>query len=115
MDISDAKEINYKEGLMRFSNNEAMYRKYLFKYAMDTSFENALLAKQNNNKEELFKAMHTLKGTSGNLSMNLLYIACEQYVNAFRAGKIEQLDALFEAIAVEHNKILNVLKESHNI
>lgn len=63
---------NYEEVLGRFRTEERIV-KFMGLFLKDDSFSNLSKALEQNNLEEAFRAAHTLKGISSNLSFTRLY------------------------------------------
>ena len=60
------------------------------------------------------KAVHTLKGTAGNLSMMTLYQLADQTVKAIRAGqKAEELRPLVKDLRDAYEKVCDAIR-AHN-
>lgn len=65
--------INLDSGLERFLGNEKLYREYLEKFLYDGSFEEFCAAAAMDDPVMSDEALHTLIGTSANLSLDLLH------------------------------------------
>lgn len=76
--------IDYDEGLNRFSNKPALYEKHLKKFSTDLSFVELKSAMENDDMEAAFRAAHTLRGTTGNLSIAVLYNKFGPFVEMLR-------------------------------
>lgn len=76
--------IDYAEGLQRFAGNLAIYNKYLYKFPQDPNFDGLRNAMQNEDYRDAFRYAHTLKGLTGNLSINLLFEQMRQLTEALR-------------------------------
>ncbi len=84
-EILDEAGINYAKGLDRFMGNRALYEKFLVKFLYDGSHEEFNMALSSGDMAMAEKAIHTLKGTAGNLSMETLYQDADAAVKAIRA------------------------------
>lgn len=76
--------VNVDSGLERFMNNEALFLKFLLRFPADPNFgqlENALASGA---LKDAFTAAHTLKGVTGNLSLDALYRLVDPVVEALR-------------------------------
>lgn len=70
--------INYEEGLDRFGGNVAMYEKYLLKFFDQNRMSELEEHIKQKDYEAAENAIHGLKGTSGNVSVNQFYhLDCE--------------------------------------
>lgn len=91
IDIPSAKE--------RFMGNEALYKKFLFRFpdsSLMTELEQHLAEK---NVEDAFRDAHTMKGMVGNLSLYKLMDSASKVTEILRAGELpkEEMDELREA------------------
>lgn len=97
--------------MVRFMNRTAMYEKYLRKYLDDPCFDTLTTALKDGEVEEAFKASHTLKGVSSNLGLTNLYNADVVIVEKLRNNIVDDLQGDYDAIAIEHRKIIGMIKE----
>lgn len=94
----------------RFMNNEAMYEKFLHKFAKDQNF--ALLsasidAGQNIDAEH---AAHTLKGVAANLGFSALSDKLDDFIKKLRAGEdCQSLSGMFSEIKESYEKICAII------
>lgn len=103
---------NDVDGTMaRFMNRTAMYEKYLRKYLNDPCFSDLTKSLKDGNIEEAFKASHTLKGVSSNLGLTNLLEADVVIVEKLRNNIMDGLSEDYEAIKVEHEKIIAMIME----
>ena len=65
--------INPESGLNRFIGNKKLYLDYLEKFLYDGSFEEFCAAASMDNQVMAEEALHTLVGTSANLSLDRLH------------------------------------------
>jgi len=112
VDAEQLADINYTKGLERFMGNKEMYHDYLHKFLYDSSFEeffagialgDALMAK---------KALHTLKGTSANLSLENLYSSTREMSLAMEDGKgLEELSEYADRVNDVYRKTCDAVRE----
>lgn len=103
--------IDYNEGVKRFSGNAAIYEKFLLKFLDDTTFEELDQAMQNRDYGTAFSAAHTLKGVTGNLSMNRLYEELVAFVEMLRnSTDLESAIAYYPKIKKTHLDLVSQLK-----
>ena len=69
----NVKVIDPKSGLDRFLGNKKLYLEYLEKFLYDGAFEEFCAAAAMENPVMADEALHTLIGTSANLSLDLLH------------------------------------------
>jgi HPt (histidine-containing phosphotransfer) domain-containing protein len=66
--------LNFDEGLKRMMNNAAFYAKMLTKFKNNNTLKDVETALAEGDMEKAQAACHTLKGTSGNLSLTELHL-----------------------------------------
>lgn len=64
--------IDYDEGVARFVGRSDLYEEFLKKFLTDPTFPALEAAMQAKDLPAAFTAAHTLKGVTGNLSLNVL-------------------------------------------
>lgn len=105
--------INYQEGLKRFANKPELYNKYLNRFLTDETFFELTEAMRNKDYEAAFKCSHTFKGSTGNLSLTLLYNNVVLFVEKLRnntdiEGAVEEfkhITALYDRTVDEIRKM----------
>ena len=91
----EAAGINYKKGLERFMGKEDVYNKYLGAFLYDGSFEEFCAGVEVNDMDMAEKALFTLRGTIGNLSMDRLLAAIDAAIAGVRSKKSDdEIDKL---------------------
>lgn len=86
IDAFNAAGIDYKKGLERFMGKEDLYNKYLSQFLYDNSFEEFCAGVEMDDMAMAQKALFTLRGTIGNLSMNRLLEAIDAAVAAIKGN-----------------------------
>lgn len=76
--------IAYADGVARFVGHAELYEKYLKTFPQDPNYAAMEEALRCGDGEAAFHAAHTLKGVSGNLSLNDLYLTLLPLVEALR-------------------------------
>ncbi|MDE6024666.1 MAG: Hpt domain-containing protein [Lachnospiraceae bacterium] len=100
------------EGAMeRFMNNEAMYEKFLKKFANETIYAQLASAVEENDTDKAFAAAHTLKGVCGNLSLQGLFEVVSKQVECFRAKQMEEGAAMMPQVTAEYDKIMALIQD----
>lgn len=95
---------NYQSMLERFRTQERI-EKFVLLFLKDQSYRNFMLAMEEENAEEAFRAIHTLKGICMNLSFDRLYIYSSRITECLRGQDISGAAALlpkFEACYEQH-------------
>lgn len=103
--------VNVKEGLERVMNDESLYTMMLdmFVSAIDTTpirpeeFDGASL-------DDLIAKVHTLKGTTGNLSIQPLFTRYTQSLGLLREGKNAEAKAVYLELLPFQEKILECIR-----
>ena len=65
-------------------SSEALIRRFLTKFLDDGSFSQLCIAMEEGDRDKAFRAAHTLKGVSGNLSLSRLYLSVSQLTEVLR-------------------------------
>lgn len=76
----------------RFMGNEAMYEKFLKKFADNSNYSGLAESLEAGDYEEAFKCAHTLKGVSANLGLDPIYKASSDLTEEFRGKSNEEVD-----------------------
>ena len=89
---------NYDDVMSRLRTDERVI-KFLGKVVSDTSFELLTESLKNHSMDEAFRAAHTLKGVSMNLSLTKLYGVADKLTEALRGRSDygEDLVPLYDA------------------
>lgn len=101
--------IDFDGGLERFSGRTEIYVKYLKKFPEDTYYPAMLEALEKKDVEEAFANAHSLKGTSGNLSLNSFYDSIVALVEALREKDIDKALELLPEVKEKHEKTVKAL------
>lgn len=103
-------KIDLQPALTRFGNNEALYVRFLKKFAEDPTFDALRTAVEEKNHENAEKAAHTLKGVCANLGLEQLRNCSSQIVDAKRAGRLDEIEGLFAQCEKEYQRTRGVLE-----
>lgn len=109
MDMLDelrALGVNVDEAVGRFMGNSDLYKRMLLKFVnmikeMESPIQELFAAKK---YDELIEKTHTIKGTTGNLSITPLYKAYTDIVDFLRTGREDEAEEIY-------NKIMPVQKD----
>ncbi|HIQ71308.1 MAG TPA: Hpt domain-containing protein [Candidatus Onthenecus intestinigallinarum] len=99
-------------GLERFMDNEALFLKCLRRFPTDTSFQQLEEALSAGDLQAAFVAAHTLKGVSGNLSLDAVFQASLPVVEALRCDNREEAEAAMPALRDIYQKTVIVLSDN---
>lgn len=103
--------INYEAGVRRFGGKREMYEKFLSKFPEDESYGNMMKALDAGDWSQAFFHAHTLKGVSGNLSMDELYSCLVPFVEAFRSNDAERVRALEESVRASYEAVVQAVRQ----
>ena len=100
---------DYAEVLGRLTKAERI-EKFMLRFLEDTSFMELCKAKENEDYEEVFRMVHTLKGLSLNLGFTKLYIASDKMTEAVRGGVPLLEESLFWDVEKSYNQTVEAIK-----
>ena len=102
--------INYEEGVARFVGNAEMYERFLGEFVNDGTFAELETAMKAGNVKDAFAAAHTLKGLTGNLSLDALYKKLVVLTDALRGeGNLALAKTLYPGVEREYRAVLAFL------
>ena len=101
---------DYQDALNRMMM-EAMLRKFLAKFPSDPSFQNLEQALQSGDREEAFRAAHTIKGLCLNLGFGKLYASSNALTEALRNELPSNAPELFEAVKADYALTLDAVNQ----
>ena len=91
--------------------SEAIITKFAKKFIDDASYSNLENAMTQNNAEEAFREVHTLKGICLNLGFDTLYKASFELTEKLRDGHIDGSKEAYEAVKAAYGLTVNAIKE----
>lgn len=100
---------DYTDAKRRLIKEERI-EKYVIRFLKDDSFQRLCDARAARNDEEVFRAVHTLKGVSQNLGFARLYEACYSMTEAVRGGVKLENETLFDTVAKEYQATVDCIK-----
>lgn len=86
-------------------------KKFSAKFLEDNNYAVLCSAIEQNNREEAFRAAHTLKGISINLGYERLYQAAAELTEALRTEWQDNTDILFEKVSEEYQNTVSAVQE----
>ncbi len=99
-----------KPVIERFGGNADMARRFVLKFTEDGSFGSLAEALGNNEKEEAFRAAHTLKGISVSLGFEKLFEKSSQITELLRSGDMEGAKEAYPELKAEYFKVIEAAK-----
>ena len=91
--------------------SETIIKKFAIKFIDDKSFVNLEQAMADNDANEAFRAVHTMKGICLNLGFDNLYKASSELTEKLRGGELDGSDELYENVKKEYVKTIDVIKQ----
>ncbi len=108
--LKDA-DVDVDGAILRFSNKEDRYVKYLKLFKCDTSFLDLKQAVGLGDSMSAFESCHTLKGIVGNLGFNKMYKVVYNACESLRKGKLDGVDEMIDEISENYAQIIKVIEE----
>lgn len=99
---------NYDEAVSRMMG-EAMLRRFLMKFPNDPSYAALKQAVENGEREEAFRAAHTIKGLCLNFSFGKLLASSEALTEALRSEMPPNMQELFARVSEDYELTLDAL------
>ena len=101
---------DYDEVISRL-RSERLVQKFVLKFPEDGSFDALCGAMAAQNREEAFRAAHTIKGMCQNLSFTKLGQSAHELTEALRSGWSEAASALFETVRADYEATVGAVRE----
>ena len=92
---------NYEEVLGRL-RSDRLIQKFVMKFVNDSSYQLLLDSMASGDYEEAFRAAHTLKGVSQNLSFTKLYRSSHEITEALRDKSYDKAAQLFTKVEADY-------------
>ena len=102
------------EAVLKRLMSPNLVRKFIGKFLEDDSYQKLCEEMDAGNREEAFRAAHTLKGVCQNLGLKRLSIPTEELTELLRggAGEIPQgADALLEKVTQAYQETIEAIQE----
>lgn len=103
--------VNVQEGLARLGGNEALYTKLLGSFVKSMEAHYVQPDFDETDYEEIIEKTHSIKGTSGNLSLTPIYEAYTEIVSLLRVGQPKQAKEILEKILPVQGKIIHCIEK----
>ena len=99
---------DYKSVYERLGNNEQLVEHFFQRFAQDMSFAALKEAREKQDQEAAFRAVHTLKGICINLGLTNLYQVSSDLTEALRNGKPdpEVEEQLYQKVEQEYHRVI---------
>lgn len=96
--------IDYPDAMERMGGNAALYKKLALKYLDNSCMADLQAAMEVADYDRAYKAAHTLKGASGNLSLKDLFEASASESSALFQGEYEAAAKILPDVRAAHDK-----------
>lgn len=90
--------------------SDALVQKFVLKFLSDQSFQLLESSLKEENYEDAFRAAHTLKGVSQNLSFTKLYHSNHEITEALRTKNYDQAHQLLATVAADYAQTAAAIK-----
>lgn len=104
-----ALEGDYQTVLNRL-RNEKIVKKFALKFLDDTSYELLEKSLETEDYKEAFRAAHTIKGITQNLSFTRLFTSINLLAEALRAEEIDKVPVLFPDVKNDYKITVDALR-----
>ena len=104
-------DIDYDSNLLKFGNNEMLYRRFLKKLLEDTTFEELKSQWEEKQYKNIETLAHTLKGVSANLGITRLYRFSDELVQKIRNEEFNDLKETYEKLENEYIRTKDMINE----
>ena len=106
---------NYEDALSRLMN-DTLIEKFLKKFLNDDSYNSLSVSIENRDYHEAFKAAHTLKGVSLNLSLSRLSASASEITEYLRDCDNKIIDEtvlfrLFDSVSKDYRMTVEVIEK----
>ena len=99
---------DYNDAMSRLYD-ENFIKMFVLKFPEDKNYENLRKYLSENNHPEAFRAAHTLKGVSLNLSFSTLADSCMALTDSLLSGIHPEAAALFDQVTKDYNMTVKAI------
>lgn len=108
MDLSN--KIDIADAGQRFMNNDALFKKFLFRFPGETGFSQLFQLLEEKNVEEAFRSAHTMKGLVANLALSSITGVLQPMTEVLRAGNMPEQSQIDELKQV-YEEMLEIIAQ----
>lgn len=101
---------DYEDALSRLQS-ERLVQKFVLKFLNDKSYELLCKSMEEKNYEEAFRAVHTIKGVSQNLSFTKLIESSEKLTQVLRGGNWNGDEVLYNQVLEDYKSTAAAIEE----
>lgn len=111
---AEEKDMDLEDGIRRLGGNKRLYWKLLNDfYKQYSSFPKEIEDRWGDeNKEDLVRKAHSIKGVSGNISLKAIYKNAQELEQALSDEKIENIKMLSTSLTKEFEKLKNFISDN---
>lgn len=106
--------IDYVDAMDRMDDDVDLYRSLALKYLDNTKYADLVAAMEVKDFDEGYKAAHSLKGVSGNLSFVELFKVSAAMSEALFQGEYQAAEKMLPDLASAHEKVIEGLTKWSN-
>lgn len=110
LQLAEITDMDVDKTLDRFLNNEKLFLKFLLKFQKDETFESLRSTLAAGDSQAAFAHAHTLKGITGNLGFDNLFLPLTALTETLRAGELEKAVESMPALWRKYEETLSFLK-----
>ncbi len=110
----EAYGIDYTDAIDRFGGSADFYEKLALRYLDDSNYVNLVAAMEAEDYDAAYKAAHSLKGVSGNLSFARLFKVAAAASDALYQGEPQAAATLMPELKEAHEQVLAGLTKWQN-
>lgn len=105
-------DINVESGLERFIGNESLYKEYLERFLYDGVFEEFCAAVAIGDIAMADQSLHTLMGTSANLSLERLHHSASEAAKKITSQETDlDVEAIVDGVAEVYSNTCMVVRQ----
>lgn len=101
--------IDLPDAMDRMDNDINLYQRLAFKYLDNTNYVDLVAAMEAKDFDAAYTAAHTLKGVSGNLSLDQLYKVSAAMSEALKEGEYQAAESMLPDVTAAHEKAVEGL------
>ncbi|MCM1544296.1 MAG: Hpt domain-containing protein [Ruminococcus sp.] len=99
------------DGVVGRMRSEALVKKFIFKFKDDPSFSQLQQALEAQNREDAFRAAHTIKGVCQNLGLSKLQESSSRLTEQLRVSLNSDCFALMQQVTEDYNKTVQAISQ----
>lgn len=111
--MSNLPVLDRPSALSRLMNNEALYNQLIQMFISQVNNLPPLQIDVNDNQADLLLAIHSLKGSAGEIGARALHAVLSDVEHTMKHGPEKLTDADFQHINEELTRVMEVIKPNH--